>query len=59
MTEQEQNILVDRLSNRLSEYVQTCDVDALADLGALCFGETDEDVQIVRKLTENGIDKYT
>lgn len=52
MNESERNAVVDRLSNRLAEYVQSCDVDALADLGVLCFGETDSDVQTVREIAE-------
>jgi len=53
MTEQEENEVIERLSVRLSQYVLHCDVDALADLGVLCFGETDSDVETVRKISED------
>ena len=46
------DVIIERLSKRLSEYMLRCDTEALADLGVLCFGETDSDVQSVREISE-------
>ena len=44
------------LATRIAAYVEDCDYGFLADLGALCFGEDDENVLELRNFVYDELD---
>lgn len=44
------------LAARIVAMIEDCDYSLLADLGALCFGEDDDNVLELRNLTDDELD---